>query len=113
LTTNGFAAFFLQVMAAVAEFESARTGERIRASKARQRQMGQYSGGSRKFGWTVDPATRKLVPVEEEQAALKRIEKLRLKGLSPYKISADLAELGHKLSHVSIRKPLARDGKSA
>jgi DNA invertase Pin-like site-specific DNA recombinase len=108
LTMNGFAAFFLQVMAAVAEFESARTGERIRGSKQRQRAMGLYSGGARKFGWTHDPKTRKLTEVPEEQAAIRRIHKLADRGFSPYKISADLAELGLKLSHVSIRKIVNR-----
>jgi hypothetical protein len=37
---------------------------------------------------------KQLVPVPEEQAALKRIHKLADRGVSRYQISADLAELG-------------------
>jgi DNA invertase Pin-like site-specific DNA recombinase len=108
LTTNGFAAFFLQVMAAVSEFESARTGERIRATKQRQRAHGLYSGGHRQFGWRHDPKTKRLIPVEPEQQAIRRIFKLADRGWSPYKISADLEDQNHKLSHVTIRKILKR-----
>jgi DNA invertase Pin-like site-specific DNA recombinase len=110
LTTNGYAAFFLQVMAAVAEFESARTGERIRATKQRQRALGQYSGGARQFGYTVN-AEKRIVEVPEEQQAIQRIHKLHTKGLSPYRIADDLKERGTPVSHVTIRKIIA--GRSA
>jgi hypothetical protein len=38
----------------------------------------------------------------------RRIQKLAAEGLSPYKISADLAERGVKLSHVTVRKIIGR-----
>jgi hypothetical protein len=39
---------------------------------------------------------------------LRRIKRLDAAGLSPYRISADLAERGVKLSHMTVRKILAR-----
>jgi hypothetical protein len=38
---------------------------------------------------------------------VRRIRKLHADGLSPYKISADLASRGVKLSHVTVRKIIA------
>ena len=43
----------------------------------------------------------------EQQKAIRRIQKLAAEGLSPYKISADLAARGVKLSHVTVRKIIA------
>jgi hypothetical protein len=48
------------------------------------------------------------VPVPEQQKALKRIRGLHGKGLSPRRISADLAGRGLKLSHVIIGKIIRR-----
>jgi hypothetical protein len=45
--------------------------------------------------------------VPEQQAVLKRIRKLAGEGLSPRKISADIAERGVKLSHVTVGKIIA------
>jgi hypothetical protein len=47
------------------------------------------------------------MPVPEQQRELRRIRKLAADGLSPYKIAADLAERGVKLSHVTVRKIIA------
>jgi DNA invertase Pin-like site-specific DNA recombinase len=103
---NGIARLFLTIVSAFAEFERDRLGERIRATKQRQRQMGQYSGGTRQFGWRLD-AQKHLVPVPEEQQALTRIAKLHAEGLSPYKIEADLKARGTPVSHVTIRQIIA------
>ena len=43
----------------------------------------------------------------EQQRALRRIKKLAADGLSPYRISDDLASHGVKLSHVTVRKIIA------
>lgn len=55
------------------------------------------------FGWSYD-ADKQLAPVPDQQRALRRIKKLAADGLSPYRISGDLAARGVKLSHVTIRK---------
>jgi DNA invertase Pin-like site-specific DNA recombinase len=102
---NGIARLFLTIVSAFAEFERDRLGERIRATKQRQKLNGQYSGGVPPFGWTYD-AERRMVPIPEQQAELRRIHQLAANGLSPRQISADLGSRGVKLSHVSVRNIL-------
>jgi DNA invertase Pin-like site-specific DNA recombinase len=80
--------------------------ERIKATKQAQKARGEYSGGVACYGWRYD-ADKRLVPVPEQQAVIKRIRRLAAKGLSPHRISADLRERGTPLSHVTIRKVLA------
>jgi DNA invertase Pin-like site-specific DNA recombinase len=103
---NGQSTFFLQIMAAVAQFERSRIGERIRATKQAQKSRGEYLGGVAPFGFRHDDQ-RRLVPIPEQQVELRRIHELAAWGLSPYKIVADLATRGVKLSHVSVRKIIA------
>jgi putative DNA-invertase from lambdoid prophage Rac len=103
---NGIARLFLTIVSAFAEFERDRIGERIRATKRQQKARGEYLGGPPPFGWSHD-VERRLVPVPEQQKAIRRIQKLAGEGLSPYKISADLATRGVKLSHVTVRKIIA------
>lgn len=45
--------------------------------------------------------------VPEQQKILRRIKILANEGLSPYRISADLATRDVKLSHVTVRKIIA------
>jgi DNA invertase Pin-like site-specific DNA recombinase len=106
VTGNGKSKLFLSMLGAFAEFERDRISTRIRESKQRQKANGEYLGGPPPFGWVYDDAKR-LVPVPEQQKMLRRIQKLAADGLSPYKISADLAARGVKLSHVTIRKIIA------
>jgi DNA invertase Pin-like site-specific DNA recombinase len=108
---NGIARLFLTIVSAFAEFERDRIGERIRATKKAQRARGEYLGGKPPFGFSYD-AGHKLIPVPAQQAALLRIHKLHAEGLSPYRISNDLKENGTPLSHVSVRKIIAR-GRAA
>ena len=106
VTGNGKSKLFLSMLGAFAEFERDRISARIRESKQRQKANGEYLGGPAPFGWSYD-AARKLVPVPKQQKALRRIQKLAAEGRSPYRISADLAERGVKVSHVTIRKIVA------
>jgi putative DNA-invertase from lambdoid prophage Rac len=106
VTGNGKSKLFLSMLGAFAEFERDRISTRIRESKQRQKANGEYLGGPPPFGWSHD-AERRLVPVPEQQKAIRRIQKLAAEGLSPYKISADLAARGVKLSHVTVRKIIA------
>jgi putative DNA-invertase from lambdoid prophage Rac len=101
---NGIARLFLTIVSAFAEFERNRIGERIKATKQRQKANGEYSGAV-PFGFSVD-ANRRLVPVREQQVAIRRIHTLHTKGLSLRAISADLAKRGIKLSHVTIGRVL-------
>ena len=83
-----------------------RIGERIRASKHRQKANNEFSGGSVPFGFTIGP-NRKLVPMKEQQAAISRIHQLHAKGYSLRAISAALAKRRTKLSHVAVGRVLS------
>jgi putative DNA-invertase from lambdoid prophage Rac len=100
---NGIARLFLTIVSAFAEFERDRIGERIRATKRAQKARGEYLGGQAPFGFAHD-ADRRLVPVPAQQKAVRRIKRLAGEGLSPSRISADLAGRGVKLSSVTVRK---------
>jgi DNA invertase Pin-like site-specific DNA recombinase len=67
---NGIARLFLTIVAAFAEFERDRIGERIRATKRAQKARGEYLGGKAPFGFTYD-ASRNLVPIPEQQRAIR------------------------------------------
>lgn len=117
---NGIARLFLTIVSAFAEFERNRIGERIRASKQRSTAAGIWSGGARRFGWRKGAAkvvdgrsVYTLEPVPAEQAEIKRIMQLARQGKSTYAIRDDLAERGHKLSHVSIGKLIRRTQQEA
>jgi hypothetical protein len=71
----------------------------ICAARASNRVIARHSGT-----WS---RPSQLLPVPEQQAVLKRIRKLAGEGLSPRKISADIAERGVKLSHVTVGKIIA------
>ena len=103
---NGIARLFLTIVAAFAAFERDRIGERIRATKQAQKARGEYLGGRAPFGFVYD-ADKRLEPVPEQQAVLRRIRKLAGEGLSPRKISITLAMRGVKLSHVTVGKIIA------
>jgi putative DNA-invertase from lambdoid prophage Rac len=105
---NGIARLFLTIVSAFAEFERDRIGERIRATKAAQKARGEYLGGKPPFGFTYD-ADHKLVAIPEQQKALQRIHELAGQGASSRKISAELATMGFKLSHISVQKIIARE----
>ena len=87
-------------------FERDKIGERIRASKHRQKVNNEFSGGSVPFGFTIG-ANRKLVPVKEQQAAIKRIHALHAQGHSLRTISADLGETRNRTAHVAVGRVLS------
>src|SRR4029077_18727671 len=72
---NGIARLFLTIVSAFGEFGRGRIGGRTRATKRAQKARGEYLGGKAPFGFTYD-ADRKLVPVAEQQKALRRIRTL-------------------------------------
>jgi putative DNA-invertase from lambdoid prophage Rac len=61
--------------------------------KADQKKRGRYLGGSVPYGWQVGE-NGALVPVPEQQRAIKRMVQLREKGLALRAIQAKLAERG-------------------
>jgi DNA invertase Pin-like site-specific DNA recombinase len=109
VTGNEQSKLFLSMLGAFAEFERDRISERIEATKQRQKANGEYSGGPAPFGWIYN-AERKLVAVPAQQRVLRQIRKLAGEGLSPRRISAELADRGVQLSHMGVRKILRRAG---
>jgi site-specific DNA recombinase len=102
---SGIVRLFLTIVSAFAEFERDRIGERIRATKRQQRARGEYLAGVAPFGWTTMPTASRCRSLSSSR--LKRIRSLHARGLSPRRISADLAGRGVKLSHVTTGKIIA------
>lgn len=102
VTGNGVSKLVFTILAAVAEAERDRIRERVSDVKRDQKQRNRYLGGRSPFGFRVTDDGA-LIEVPEQQAALKRIHKLRAEGLS-YRVIADkLTAAGHPLSHIGVR----------
>src|SRR6201994_3017615 len=74
-TGNGVSKLVFTILSAVAEAERDRSRERITEVKRDQRQRGRYLGGKIPWGYRVGDDGA-LVPIPEQQAALKRMRKL-------------------------------------
>jgi putative DNA-invertase from lambdoid prophage Rac len=113
---NGVSQLVITIMAAVADFERGRIGERIREGKAQMRHEGRHQGGARPFGWAIDDSTddHLLVPVPEEQAAIAEMISLRAaEGLSLIAIRDVMRSRGFQVSHETVRQCLRRAGPAA
>ena len=108
VTGNGKSKLFLSMLGAFAEFEKDRIATRILETKRAQRKRGEYLGGVVPFGYRKSEDGITLVPIPEQQAAIRRIIKLRSEGVSSQRISAALKADGIRLSHVSVLKIAAR-----
>ena len=105
-TGNGVSKLIFTILSAVAEAERDRTRERIAEVKRDQRQRGRYLGGTPPFGWRVGEAGE-LVPVPEQQAAIKRTRRLKDQGLALRAIADRMTAAGIQISHVGVKKALA------
>jgi putative DNA-invertase from lambdoid prophage Rac len=107
---DGIARLVLTILAAIAEFERERIGERIRDAKRHQRRSGQYLGGDRPFGWRVGEDGM-LVEDEAEQRALADMRALRDAGASFRNIAAQIEQThGIQISHQGVKRVLSRSG---
>ena len=86
----------------MAEAERDRTRERIAEVKADQRQRNRFLGGTKPFGFDVKDGV--LVSDPREQAAIKRMVKLRSKGVALREIAAAMKRDGFAVSHVGVDK---------
>jgi putative DNA-invertase from lambdoid prophage Rac len=105
-TGNGVSKLVFTILSAVAEAERDRTRERITEVKRDQRQRGRYLGGRPPFGWRIGEAGE-LVPVPEQQAAIRRMRKLKDQGLALRVIADTMTASGMQISHVGVKKALA------
>jgi DNA invertase Pin-like site-specific DNA recombinase len=105
VTGNGMSKLFMSMLGAFSEFERSRIGERIREIKQQQKARGEFTGGPPPFGFRHDEQ-KNLVPVSEQQAAIRQMRRLKAKGLSLRAIAARMAESGITISHVGVQRVL-------
>lgn len=104
---NTTAELLFGVLAHVAEFERALTCERVRGIKADQRNRSRYLGGKVPFGFSVG-IEGQLVPMPEQQAAIRRMKQLKGKGESLRAIAAAMVKAGFTISYIGVRDVLGR-----
>jgi DNA invertase Pin-like site-specific DNA recombinase len=102
-----------QVMGAANQLEASMVAARLRGGRRHKEGRGGYGGGFVRYGWAVVGRGKeaRLVEVEEEQAALRRIRRLRkrhtLRGIAA-KLNAEgvPAKGGGPWRHTSVRSAL-------
>jgi DNA invertase Pin-like site-specific DNA recombinase len=92
------------ILSAVAEAERDRTRERVAEVKRDQRQRGRYLGGAVPWGYRVGEAGE-LVPIPEQQAAIRRMRKLRDQGLALRAIAEKMKGAGVSISMRGEERP--------
>jgi site-specific DNA recombinase len=75
-TGGPFGRMMLQLLAVFAEFERNIIIDRVRSGMAAKAAKGKWPGGTRPYGYTVDPDTQKLVPHPDEAPILREIFRL-------------------------------------
>jgi DNA invertase Pin-like site-specific DNA recombinase len=110
---NGISKMMLTILAAVAQFERVRIGERIRDAKSRMRHSGKHLGGSRPFGYRFGPPEGSgkaptLIEEPDEQAAIARMRAMRSQGATLFAIRDAMRGMGYRISHETVRKLLVR-----
>jgi putative DNA-invertase from lambdoid prophage Rac len=105
-TGNGVSKLVFTILSAVAEAERDRTRERVSGVKRDQRQRGRYLGGKAPWGWCVGEAGE-LVPIPEQQVAIRRMRKLRDQGLALRAIADTMKAAGVSISHAGVKNALA------
>ena len=106
-TGNGVSKLVFTILSAVAEAERDRTRERIAEVKADQKKRGRYLGGAVPFGWKLAEGGA-LVEDPAQQAAIRRMQRLRAEGLAYKTISQRLKASGIAISHMGVKAALER-----
>jgi putative DNA-invertase from lambdoid prophage Rac len=104
-TGNGVSKLVFTILSAVAEAERDRTRERVAEVKRDQRQRGRYLGGAVPWGYRVGEDGA-LVPIPEQQAAIRRMRKLRDQGLALRAIADQMKASGVSISHAGVKNAL-------
>jgi DNA invertase Pin-like site-specific DNA recombinase len=103
---NGLSKLMLTMLAAFAEFERDRIGERIRDVKRHQRQAGKYLGGEVRFGFRRNAGGQ----IEEdpgEQAVIAMGRRMRADGATFRTIAMAIkTEYGIELSLATVHRAL-------
>jgi putative DNA-invertase from lambdoid prophage Rac len=99
----------LDVLTGIAETERNWRRALTRKVKKEQRSRNRYLGGTVPFGWRCESGGE-LVKDPREQAAIRRIYKLRDRGESLRSIAKQMAADGLIISHAGVRKVLRPRG---
>ncbi len=83
-----------QILGAIAQYERALIAARMSAGKSLKKAKGGYAGGRPRYGY--EARDRELVPVAEEQEAIKLARRLRGQGQSLRRIAEMLDREGHR-----------------
>jgi DNA invertase Pin-like site-specific DNA recombinase len=83
-----------QVLGAISQYERAVIRARLLAGRAAKRAQGRYAGGRPPFGWRAEGG--ELLPIAEEQAAIRLAKRLEKAGLSLRKIARELEQAGYQ-----------------
>lgn len=97
VTVNGTGKLFLTMLAAFAEFERTRIGERMNDGRRGKRERNGHIGGAAPYGYRVVGSGRgaRLEPEPDEQKLLRFVKQLR-KELPPWRATHRLNELGYR-----------------
>lgn len=107
VTGNGVSRLVFTILSAVAEAERDRTRERVAEMKKDQRQRGRFLGGKVPFGYRVSE-DGELVPEPAQQAAIRRIRKMRAEGLALRPIAEAMQASGVQITFMGVKKILER-----
>jgi len=111
-STGGLAKSFFIIASAFAEAERDRARERISEVKRDQRKRRRYLGGKLPWGYRLGD-TGELVPIPEQQVALRRMRELRDQGLSLRAIADRMKAAGFSISHAGVKNALAAAERNA
>ena len=103
VTGNGISKLVFTILSAVAEAERDRIRERVSQVKQDQRGRGRYLGGKIPFGFTVSDAGD-LVPLEQQQEAIRLALALKAEGKPLRAIQQALEQAGHRLSLAALHR---------
>jgi len=94
-TRSASGRFFVQMLGAIAEWESGVIGERTQAAMSQLRKNGKRFSRYAPYGWRYN-GHGEMIPVSGEQETLNVIHELSQRGFSLRKIVAELETLGRK-----------------
>lgn len=109
VTGNGIGKMTFTILAALAEFERERIGERIRDARSEMKRTGKYLGGKRRYGFDV--VDGREVPRDEEQAVIREILDIhRDKGWGPARIATYMTQHGRACFRpIQVQRILERE----
>lgn len=95
-TSGAMGRLFLGMLASFAELEHERISERVTETQEFKKSRGEKVGRFCQYGYRVGDDGKSLVPFEPEQRVIRRVNELRLSGMSLAKVCKALESEGYK-----------------